>query len=67
MIAGINFSSEPIEPRAPSTNASEPRSPVIFLSEVAIVRIRIAGTIAIKPLGIQFIASLKDTIRLMMK
>ena len=46
------------------TNISAPRSPVIFLRAVAEVRIKIAGTIAIKPFGIQDIASLKVTILL---
>jgi len=48
----------------PSTYSAAPKRPVIFLRAVANVRIKIAGTIALKPLGIQAIASLKVTTRL---
>ena len=41
--------------------------PVIFLRAVANVRIRIAGTIAMKPLGIASIASLNVTTLRMQK
>lgn len=41
------------------TNSAAPKRPVMFLSAVAKVRINIAGTIAIKPLGTHSIASLK--------
>ena len=64
MIAGKKFCKVPALARALSTNASEPRSPVTFLSAVASVRMRIAGTIALKPLGIHSIASLKVTVLL---
>ena len=63
MIAGRNVLSPAAFASAPSTNAEESRRFVIFLRVVAIVRIRIAGTIAIKPLGIHSIASLKVTRR----
>ena len=64
MIAGRNDAREAAEPsRAVLTNSVAPRRPVIFLRDVAIVRIRIAGTIAMKPLGIHSIASLKLTRR----
>ena len=46
------------------TYSAAPRSEVIFLSAVAKVRIKIAGTIALKPLGMQAIASLNVTTRL---
>ena len=49
MIAGRNLSSPEASARADLTNVLESRRPVIFLSEVAIVRMRMAGTIAIKP------------------
>jgi len=58
IIAGRKFFNAPAFARAPSTKASEPRSPVMFLRAVANVRMRIAGTIALKPLGIHSIASL---------
>jgi hypothetical protein len=61
IIAGKNLSRPLADANAPSTKASELSRPVIFLSVVAIVRIRIAGTIAIKPFGIHSIASLKET------
>ena len=67
IIAGKKLCKEPAEARAPCTNVSESKRPVIFLREVAIVRIKIAGTIAIKPLGMQSIASLKETSLLAIK
>ena len=48
----------------PSTYSAAPKSPVIFLRAVAKVRIKIAGTIALKPFGIQAIASLNVITRL---
>ena len=44
-----------------ATNTSAPKRPVMFLRAVANVRIKIAGTIALKPLGMHSIASLKVT------
>ena len=41
------------------TKSAAPKRPVIFLRDVAKVRIKIAGTIATKPFGIESIASLK--------
>ena len=60
IMAGRKLCSDPASARAFCTNTSEERRPVIFLREVAIVRIIIAGTIAIKPFGKQAIASLKE-------
>jgi len=62
IIAGRNAPRLPAEPFiASSKNPAALSSPVvIFLSAVANVRIVIAGTIALNPLGMQFIASLKE-------
>ena len=60
MIAGRKLASpDAAESISPPTYTSAPKSPVMFFSAVANVRIRIAGTIAIKPFGIHSIASLK--------
>ena len=58
MIAGKNTARLDAPERRLSTNTSEPSPLVIFLSAVAKVRIRIAGTIATNPLGIEAIDSL---------
>ena len=53
--------------RAAFTKVSDSKRPVIFLSDVANVKIKIAGTIALKPLGIQAIACLNVTSLLAIK
>ena len=67
MIAGRKMLRPCAFARAVLTNVSESRRPVIFLRLVAIVRMRIAGTIAKKPFVMHSIASLKETRRLAMK
>ena len=44
----------------PLTYSAPPNKPVMFFKEVANVNIKIAGTIAMNPLGIHSIASLND-------
>ena len=68
MIAGRKLARPAAAPFiTPPTYSAAPKSPVIFLSVVAKVRISIAGTMAIKPFGIHSIASLKVTTRLAMR
>ena len=59
IIAGKKLFNAPAWAKVLSTKAFESSKEVVFFRVVAIVRIKIAGTIAIKPLGIQSIASLK--------
>ena len=67
-IAGKKYASLPaVASTRPSTNTSAPRLFVIALSVHANVRIRIAGTIALKPSGIASIQSLKERTRLTIK
>ena len=62
MIAGRKFWKSPATLVITSaTNGFAPRTAVMFLSDVAKVRMRIAGTMAMKPLGIHSIASLNET------
>ena len=61
MMAGKNAPSVPAPFTMLATNSLAPRSEVIFLSAVANVRMRIAGTIAINPFGTASIDSLKET------
>ena len=59
-ITGISICTTPLLPSSrPATNTSAPKRPVTPLSVHANVRIRIAGTIALKPSGRQSINSLK--------
>ena len=61
MMAGRKFCSAPALARAALTNSSEPSRPVMFFKEVAMVRMRMAGTIATKPPGMHSIAPWKVT------
>ena len=56
--AGKSFCNEPAPSTKLATNTSAPKMPVTFLREVANVKIKIAGSIALKPSGILSIHSL---------
>ena len=61
MIAGRKLLRASAEPKALFTKVPESKSAVMFLRVVAIVRMRMAGTMAIKPLGMHSMASLNVT------
>ena len=63
MIAGKKLSRPLTFAKVASTNLEESKRPVMFLRLVARVSIKMAGTIAIKPFGMQAMASLKVTKR----